>query len=194
MQLILASASPRRLDLLKQIGITPARVIATDCDESVLKGESPRETAVRLSALKAANITLNPDEILLAADTVVGLGIRQLPKAMNDDEVKACLTLLSGRAHRVYTGVTMRTFHKTITRVVETRLTFKRLSQEEIDAYIKGGEGIGKAGGYAIQGHAACFITKLAGSHSNVIGLPLFETAQMLGGLGFAPFKQWGNA
>jgi septum formation protein len=193
MRVILASASPRRLDLLKQIGIIPHCITSPDIDETPLKDEPPRLTALRLSQMKAASVLLEEGDLVISADTVVALGARDLPKALDNKMVEGALRKLSGRAHRVYTGVTIRTAHQTLSRLVETRLTFKRLSDEEITAYIKGGEGIGKAGGYAIQGYAASFVTKLSGSHSNVIGLPLFETAQMLGGIEFAPFKQWGK-
>lgn len=191
MRLILASASPRRLDLLKQIGIVPYRVTSPNIDETPLQYEPPRLTALRLSKMKAGSLSLDEDTVILAADTVVTLGTRELPKALDEAMVRTYLTHLSGRSHRVYTGVTIQTAHQTLSRLVETRLTFKCLSDEEITAYIKSKEGLGKAGGYAIQGYAASFITKIAGSYSNVVGLPLFETSQMLAGIGYAPFKQW---
>ncbi|MDR3498222.1 MAG: Maf family nucleotide pyrophosphatase [Parvibaculum sp.] len=186
-RLILASASPRRLALLAQIGVVPDEVRAADLDETPAKGELPRAHALRLAREKAAAIAATePAALVLAADTVVACGRRILPKAETDADIRACLTLLSGRAHRVYTAVAlMAPGGATHERVSETRVVFKRLSNAEIDAYIAGGEGLGKAGGYAIQGHAAAFIRLLTGSYSGVVGLPLFEVASLLGGLGF---------
>ncbi len=186
-RLILASASPRRLALLAQIGVVPDAVRAADLDETPAKGELPRAHALRLAREKAASIAATEaGGLVLAADTVVARGRRILPKAETDAEVRACLALLSGRAHRVYTAVALvvpgGAMHE---RVSETRVAFKRLSSAEIDAYLASGEGRGKAGGYAIQGHAAAFVRLLTGSYSGVVGLPLFEVASLLGGLGF---------
>jgi septum formation protein len=192
MKLILASQSPRRLELLKQIGVTPVLVLAADIDETPLKGELPRQLALRLALQKAQSVrdnmqnngnepnNENGQSVILAADTVVALGSRILPKAETLEEVENCLNLLSGRAHRVYTGVVVRNGAKTLSRLVETRLQFKRLSAQEIKDYLHSQEGLGKAGGYAIQGRAAAFVVKLSGSYTNVVGLPLFEVANML--------------
>lgn len=185
--LVLASASPRRRDLLAQIGIQPSEIRATDLDETPLKAELPRVLAARLSRAKAeAMAKQRPDALVLAADTVVALGRRILPKAESDAEVRRCLNLLSGRRHRVLTGLCL--IHpdgRTVSRTVETLLRFKRLDDAEIAAYLRCGEGLGKAGGYAIQGRAAVFVAWLGGSYSNVVGLPLAETAQLLRGFGY---------
>jgi len=180
-RLVLASASPRRLALLAQIGITPDAVIAANIDETPLKGEPPRALALRLAREKALAVEADGARVL-AADTVVALGRRILPKAEAEGEARACLDLLSGRAHRVYTGVALKGQHGVRARVVETRVRFKRLSAHEIDAYIASGEWRGKAGGYAVQGLAARFIISIIGSYSSVVGLPLYETANLLEG------------
>ncbi|MGE0740864.1 MAG: nucleoside triphosphate pyrophosphatase [Hyphomonadaceae bacterium] len=181
-RLVLASASPRRLALLAQIGITPDEVIAADIDETPLPGETPRMLALRLARAKAEAVQAN-DACVLAADTVVALGRRVLPKAETDAQARACLALLSGRAHRVYTGVALaRGGAPTRTRLVETRVSFKRLAQSEIEAYIASGEWQGKAGGYAVQGLASRYITHIIGSYSAVVGLPLYETANLIEG------------
>jgi septum formation protein len=191
-KLVLASASPRRLDLLKQIGIEPFACLSADLDETPITSELPRELAKRLALAKAlaclepARSRL-PDApfLVLAADTVVAAGRRILPKAETVSEAEACLDLLSGRAHRVFTGVCIASSDGTIRqRLVETRVTMKRLSFEERKAYLASGEWQGKAGGYAIQGRAAAFVLDLSGSYSGVVGLPLYETAQMLAGFG----------
>lgn len=185
-RLILASASPRRLALLAQIGLTPDQVIAPDIDETPLRDELPRAHAQRLARAKAAAIPA-PDVFVLAADTVVGAGRRILPKADTEADARRCLTLLSGRRHRVTTAVVLR--HpdgRTNERLVESIVTFARLTAAQMDAYVASGEWAGKAGGYAIQGRAASFIRFLSGSHSNVVGLPLYETAQLLRGAGWA--------
>lgn len=186
-QLILASASPRRLALLEQIGVRPDAVRAADLDEAPLKGELPRPHALRLAHEKARVVAaLEPHALVLAADTVVACGRRILPKAETEADARACLALLSGRAHRVYTAIALISPDGRLReRVSETRVTFKRLSDTEYDAYIALGEWQGKAGGYAIQGHAAAFIRLLTGSYSGVVGLPLFETAALLSGVGF---------
>jgi len=185
-RLVLASASPRRLALLAQIGVKPDDVVSTDIDETPLKGETPRLLAMRLARAKAEAARAD-DALVLAADTVVAVGRRILPKAETESEARACLALLSGRSHRVYTGVALKSRleaggPKIAARLVETRVAFKRLTAEEIDAYIASDEWRGKAGGYAIQGLAARYVTNLIGSYSSVIGLPLFETANLLEG------------
>jgi septum formation protein len=185
--LVLASASPRRLDLLARLGIAPERVIATDIDETPLRGELPRPHAVRLALAKAeAAAAEAPAALVLAADTVVAVGRRILPKAETEAEARACLALLSGRRHRVTTAVVLALPDgRRLRRVVESAVTFQRLTEQQLAEYLAGGEWRGKAGGYAIQGRAEAFIRFLSGSHSNVVGLPLFETAQMLRGIGW---------
>ncbi|MDX2277429.1 MAG: Maf family nucleotide pyrophosphatase [Hyphomonadaceae bacterium] len=178
--LVLASASPRRLDLLKQIGVTPDEVIATDIDETPLKDEPPRKLAARLARAKAQAVT-RAGAVVLAADTVVALGRRALPKAETEAEARRCLELLSGRAHIVFTAVAVRAPDGNLReRMGEARVIFKRLSREEIEAYIASGEWRGKAGGYAIQGLAARYISHVSGSYSAIVGLPLHETANLL--------------
>jgi septum formation protein len=179
-RLILASASPRRLALLAQIGVTPDEVIAADIDETPRKKETPRALALRLARTKAEAVKAVGR--ILAADTVVAVGRRVLPKPETETEARACLALLSGRGHRVYTGVALKNADAIRTRLVETRVTFKLLSPAEIDAYIASGEWNGKAGGYAAQGLASRYITNIVGSYSNVVGLPLYETAHLLEG------------
>jgi septum formation protein len=180
-RLVLASASPRRLALLAQIGVTPDDVISTDIDETPLKGETPRLLALRLARSKAEAARAH-DALVLAADTVVAVGRRILPKAETEAEARDCLALLSGRSHRVYTGVALRRDGKLSERLVETRVSFKRLTAGEIDAYIASDEWRGKAGGYAVQGLAARYIISIIGSYSSVVGLPLYETALLLEG------------
>lgn len=184
-RLVLASASPRRLALLAQIGVTPDAVLSTDIDETERAGETPRALALRLAGAKAAACPADPADLVLAADTVVAVGRRILPKAETEAQARACLDLLSGRGHRVYTGVALRQGARTRTRLVETRLTFKRLSAPEIAAYLASGDWAGKAGGYAIQGPAGAFVTQLVGSYSAVVGLPLYETTCLLEGAGW---------
>lgn len=185
-KLILASASPRRLALLAQIGIVPDLVRAADLDETPLKNELPRAHAIRLAREKARSIQegiagVERDCFVLGADTVVACGRRILPKAETEQQARECLALLSGRAHRVYTGVALVSPDgKVHERISETRVTFKRLSDAEINIYIAGGEWQGKAGGYAVQGEAAAFIRLLNGSYSGVVGLPLFEVNALL--------------
>ncbi len=190
--LILASASPRRLDLLRQIGCEPQHLIAASIDEIPLKNELPRVHAIRLAREKAEAVFKKPEIavlsgafVVLAADTVVGVGRRILPKAETEEDARACLALLSGRAHRVHTALALigRDGQRRL-RHVETKVGFKRLSQEEIETYIASKEWQGKAGGYAIQGLAAAYIDFLSGSYSGVVGLPLYETAQLLGSFG----------
>lgn len=182
--LVLASASPRRLALLAQIGVTPARVLAPDIDETPLRDELPRHYAQRLARAKAAAVDA-PGCAVLAADTVVALGRRILPKAETPEQARQCLALLSGRRHRVLTAVLLTMPDgRQAERLATSTVTFARLTGPQVAAYVAGGEWQGKAGGYAIQGHAAAFVRFLSGSHSNVVGLPLFETAQLLRGFG----------
>lgn len=183
--LILASASPRRLELLAQIGIVPDRVSPTDIDETRRKDESPRELALRLAREKAAAC---PGEgaYVLAADTVVALGQRNLEKAADEAEAAAFLRLLSGRAHQCITGVAVRAPDGgTASRAVLARVKMKRLTQAEIAAYVAGGDWKGKAGGYGIQGPAGAFVTAINGSYTAIVGLPLYETKSLLEGLGY---------
>lgn len=181
MKLVLASASPRRLTLLAQIGIVPDEVRAADIDETPLKGEGPRLHALRLARGKAEAVSAD-GVLVLAADTVVAVGRRILPKAETEQQARDCLALLSGRTHRVYTGVALKQADIVRTRLGEARVSFKVLSAPEIDAYIVSGEWQGKAGGYAIQGLAARYITNIIGSYSAIVGLPLFETANLIEG------------
>lgn len=186
--LILASASPRRRDLLAQIGIVPDRIAAADLDESPLKDETPAQLALRLAVSKAQAVAAVTPGFVLAADTVVCVGRRVLDKADTEADVAACLKLLSGRGHRVYTGVAVVSPDgKLSSRLVEARLTFKRLTGIDITAYLACGEGIGKAGGYAIQGLAGSYVTQLVGSYTAVMGLPLYETKCLLDGAGYRP-------
>ena len=185
MKLVLASASPRRLDLLAQIGLVPDQIIAPDIDETALADETPRLMALRLASAKAQAVQADK-AFVLAADTVVAVGRRVLPKAETEAQARDCLTLLSGRAHKVLTAVAVRAPDGRLAkRLSETRVHFKRLSRAEIDAYIAAGEWRGKAGGYAVQGRAGAFVLALQGSYSGVVGLPLYETAMLLEGLGF---------
>ena len=187
LRLVLASASPRRLDLLSQIWLVPDAVLAADLDETPQSQETPRLLALRLARAKAAYVAaLEPRAHVLAADTVVAVGRRVLPKAQDAAEVRACLALLSGRAHKVLTGIAVvAPGGRTAARLVESRVHFKRLSDADVEAYVASGEGVGKAGGYAIQGRAGALVISLQGSYSGVVGLPLYETANLLIGLGF---------
>lgn len=182
--LILASASPRRLDLLAQVGIVPDRVSPTDIDETRRKDESPRELAGRLAREKAAAC---PEAgYVLAADTVVAIGQRNLEKAADEAEAEAFLRLLSGRAHQCITGVAVRGPDGTVrSRTVLARVKMKRLTDQEIAAYVASGEWKGKAGGYGIQGMAGGFITAVNGSYTAIVGLPLYETRMLLEGMGW---------
>ncbi len=184
--LVLASASPRRLDLLRQIAVFPAAVDPADIDETPAKGELPVPHARRLAEAKARAVAArHPGCLVLAADTVVAVGRRILPKAEDAATARDCLRLLSGRRHRVHGGVCLIAADgKVGRRLVSTVVTFKRLTSAEIDAYVAAGEWDGKAGGYAIQGLAARFVRAVSGSYSNIVGLPLFETAQLLDGFG----------
>jgi septum formation protein len=181
---VLASASPRRLALLAQAGVTPDAVTPTDVDETPKPGETPRALALRLAEEKAA-AAARPGALVLAADTVVSVGRRILGKPADEAEAARFLALLSGRRHRVTTGVALRVGETVRTRRVETVVRFKRLSAAETAAYLVCGEWRGKAGGYAIQGVAAAFIPAINGSYTNVVGLPLVETLALLTGAGF---------
>lgn len=185
--LVLASASPRRLDLLRQVGLEPARVAPADLDEAALPKETPRLLALRLAVAKAWAVREGAqDAFVLAADTVVAVGRRVLPKAETEAEARACLELLSGRAHKVLTAVAViAPDGREAARLSETRVHFKRLTKDERVRYLAGGEWRGKAGGYAVQGAAAGFVLNLHGSYSGVVGLPLYETLCLLEGLGF---------
>jgi septum formation protein len=183
--LVLASESPRRKALLAQVGIIPAAIVPAAIDESVKKDEQPRAHALRLAVEKARAVAEMHDGFVLAADTVVACGRRILPKAMDEDQVRACLELLSGRRHQVITAVALLTPGRVLrTRLAVTRVSFLRLAPREIDAYLESREGIGKAGGYAIQGRAEIFVKEISGSYSNVVGLPLSETVRLLQGNG----------
>ena len=186
--LILASASPRRLELLRQIGIEPDRVIDPDVDETPLRRELPTAYARRLAQAKAERVARDlRGDIILAADTVVACGRRILPKTETAAQAEDCLILLSGRRHRVMSGLcVIDETGKAVIRLVISTVIFKRLTGEEIDRYIASGEWQGKAGGYAIQGRAAAMVRGLSGSYSNVVGLPLYETAALLRGCGYA--------
>ncbi|MFI4998502.1 MAG: Maf family protein [Reyranellales bacterium] len=180
--LVLASASPRRLDLLRQVGIEPAAIDPAHLDETPRPHEEPRAYALRMAEAKVAAVAArHASALVLAADSVVAVGRRILPKAETEQEARACLGLLSGRRHRVLGGLAVAAPNgKVRTRLVETAVRFKRLEPAEIEAYIESGEWRGKAGGYAIQGRAAAFVSFISGSYSNVVGLPLFETVSLL--------------
>ncbi|MET0629303.1 MAG: Maf-like protein [Xanthobacteraceae bacterium] len=201
-KLVLASGSPRRVTLINQAGIEPDALRPADLDETPQRGELPRACANRLARAKAeaALEQVRVDEELkgayvLAADTVVAVGRRILPKAELLDEAAQCLRLLSGRNHRVHTGVCLVTPNEAFRqRLVETRVRFKRLSEEDIEAYLASGEWRGKAGGYAAQGIAGSFIVKVVGSYSNVVGLPLYEVTTLLAGEGYPIRFGWLNA
>jgi len=200
-ELILASASPRRLALLNQIGVEPEHLIPAHIDETPEKNELPRKLAQRLAdgkaieaqrKAKAAGVVSNA--LVLAADTVVAVGRRVLPKAETMEEATECLRILSGRSHRVFTGVTLITTSGSMRRrLVETRLRFKRLSAKEMESYLASAEWRDKAGGYAIQGIAGAFVIKLQGSYHAVVGLPLYETVSLLSGEGYPVHFNWLN-
>jgi septum formation protein len=183
--LVLASASPRRLDLLAQVGIRPDRVAPANLDETPLKGELPRPHALRLARDKAAAVAAAPGELVLAADTVVSAGRRILGKPGDAEEAARFLRLLSGRRHQVLTAVAVRRGDRTAVRAVETAVKLKRLSEAEIAGYLASGEWRGKAGGYGIQGRAGGFVPWIGGSYSNVVGLPLAETLALLHAFGY---------
>jgi septum formation protein len=201
-KLVLASGSPRRLSLLNQAGIEPDALRPADVDETPKKGELPRACANRLARAKAeaALSMVRVDEelrgsFILAADTVVAVGRRILPKAELLDEAAQCLRLLSGRNHRVHTSICLVTPKEAFRqRLIETRVRFKRLGEEDIEAYLASGEWRGKAGGYAAQGIAGSFMVKIVGSYSNVVGLPLYETTALLAGEGYPIRFGWLNA
>jgi septum formation protein len=188
LRLVLASASPRRRDLLAQIGLTPAAIDPAEIDESPLSDELPPALAKRLAEAKArAAASRHPGSVVLAADTVVACGRRILPKAETPEQARACLELLSGRRHRVHGGIcVMAPDGRVGLRLVTTGVVFRRLDAVDIARYVESGEWHGKAGGYAIQGRAATFIRGINGSYSNVVGLDLFTVASLLRGLGFA--------
>jgi septum formation protein len=200
-KLVLASGSPRRLGLLNQAGIEPDSLLPAEVDEVPVRGELPRSLATRLARAKAeaALSAVRIDEelrgaFIVAADTVVAVGRRILPKAEMLDEAAACLRLLSGRNHRVYTGVCLVTPKEAFRqRLVETRVRFKRLSKEDLEAYLASGEWRGKAGGYAIQGLGGTLVVKIVGSYTSVVGLPLNETVALLQGEGFPVHFGWLN-
>lgn len=188
--LVLASASPRRLALLRQIGLTPDQVIPSDIDETPRRGETAPSLVRRLAESKARAVArLRNDVFLIAADTVVACGRRSLPKAEDEETARRCLRMLSGRRHRVFGGIcVLSPDGRKAARTVTTAVTFKRLTEPELDRYVATNEWRGKAGGYAIQGCAAAFVRRINGSYSNVVGLSLYETAALLTGLGF----RWG--
>jgi septum formation protein len=201
-RLVLASASPRRLALLERVGLMPDLLNPADVDESPLKRETPRRLSIRLAEEKARAAQQAPlvknlegKVFILAADTVVGLGRRILPKAQERDEARACLTLLSGRSHWVYSTVALIAPDGRLrSRCCETKVRFKRLSREDIDTYLKTGDWHGKAGGYAIQGRAEAFVRMLTGSYSAVVGLPLHESIGLLQGAGYPVYHTWMTA
>ena len=192
--LILASESPRRLALLEQIGVVPARVQPAEIDEIPNKRELPRDYVKRLAKQKAEMVasrhrSIRPHPYILAADTIVACGRRILPKPIDVETARQCLDMLSGRSHMVFTGVALVDAQANLHfRLAETRVKFKRLSHQELSGYLESGEWQGKAGGYAIQGKAAIFIRSVSGSYSNVVGLPLFDVAQLLSGCGYPLF------
>ena len=185
-ELVLASASPRRIELLAQVGITPDHIDPADIDETPLKGETPPRLAERLASTKAQVVAARrPDAVVIAADTVVAVGRRFLEKAADEVEATRFLKLLSGRNHRVFTGVAVVRAGRLSARVNETRVSFKPLSDDEIAAYVASGDWRGKAGGYGIQGPAGAFVQRIVGSHPAVMGLPLYEAVQLLRGVGW---------
>ena len=187
LRLVLASSSPRRLQLLARLGVTPARTVSPAIDEAPLKGELPRAYALRLAVAKAEAVAREPGEVVLAGDTTVALGRRILPPADTLELQRVLLGKLSGRRHHVLSAVcVIDATGNARTRLADTTVAFKPLFPAEIDAYVAGGEGLGKAGGYAVQGYAEAFVRFLSGSHSGVIGLPLFETRALLKTAGLA--------
>ncbi len=189
-RLLLASASPRRLDLLAQIGLVPDEIIPADIDETEKPTEAPRALAQRLAMEKAEALRaqLDGQTLILAADTVVSVGRRILPKTETREQAHACLALLAGRGHRVHTGFSVLSKQRQVSKCVTSRVRFKNLSAGEINAYLASDEWQGKAGGYAIQGRASAFISHLVGSYSNIVGLPLYEVSEVLRGAGY-PFQ-----
>jgi len=201
-RLVLASASPRRMALLDRIGLTPDLLNPADVDETPGRRESPRRLSLRLAEAKALKAKAAPQVraltgkvYVLAADTVVGLGRRILPKAETYQDAKDCLTLLSGRAHWVYSSICLIAPDGTKSiRCVETKVRFKRFSREDLESYLKCEEWMGKAGGYAIQGRAEAFVRYISGSYSGVVGLPLNETVDLLMGAKYPVQKRWMDA
>lgn len=191
-KLVLASASPRRRELLMQIGIVPDKIDPADIPEHALKNELPRNLAHRLALEKAAYVAKRQgDAFVLAADTVVAVGRRDLGKAASEDEARHYLKMLSGRKHRVYTGISLVTPEgKQITKTVTTHVTFRNLDDFDITSYLQSGEWAGKAGAYAIQGLGSLFVRQIQGSYSNVVGLPLYEVSALLNGNGFNVWRQ----
>ena len=186
MRLVLASTSPRRRDLLARIGVTPDSIAAPDIDEAPLKGELPRAYVQRIALGKAQAVPRADDEVVLAGDTTIAAGRRILGKPEDEFDLRRMLGLLSGRRHHCLSAVCLiDTGGKARMRLSDTIVTFKRLTEVEIDAYVASGEGMGKAGGYAIQGRAEAFVRYLAGSHSGVVGLPVFETRALLQSVGY---------
>ncbi len=199
LKLVLASSSPRRLALLEQAGLTPDLLNPSDVDETPNRRETPRSLSVRLAADKA-RVALDAPQVralggnayIIAADTVVGLGRRILPKAETAEEAERCLWILSGRSHWVYSTVcVIGPKGRMSSRCVETKVRFKRFSGEDVETYLKSDEWRGKAGGYAIQGRAEVFVRALKGSYSGVVGLPLYETVLLLGGAGYPVHERW---
>lgn len=185
--LVLASTSPRRRELLARIGVAPTRIASPDIDETPRKAELPRDYVARLARAKALAVDRAPHEVVLAGDTTVAIGRRILEKPIDEADLRRMLALLSGRRHHVYSGLcVVGTDAKPRVRVADTVVAFKVLSAAEVDWYVESGEGMGKAGGYAIQGRAESFVRFLSGSHSNVVGLPLFETRTLLTSAGIA--------
>jgi len=183
--LVLASTSPRRRELLARIGVTPSRIAAPDIDETPLKGELPRAYVARLAEAKARAVERVDGEVVLAGDTTVAVGRRILEKPADEADLRRMLGLLSGRRHHVWSGIcVVDAVGRPRVRVADTVVAFKRLTDAEIDWYVQSGEGMGKAGGYAIQGRAEVFVRFLSGSHSNVVGLPIFETRALLSAAG----------
>ena len=201
-RLVLASASPRRLQLLERAGLAPDLLNPSDVDETARKRETPRALSMRLARAKAERALemplvrdLGSNVFVIAADTVVGLGRRILPKAQTPEEARDCLSLLSGRSHWVYSTICLiAPRNRVSTRCVETKVRFKRLSREDLDSYVASEEWRGKAGGYAIQGRAEAFVRMLTGSYSGVVGLPLYETVRLLECAGYPVFHSWMTA
>ncbi len=188
LMLVLASASPRRVTLLAQIGVVPARIVAPDIDEAVRSGEIARAYVLRIATQKALAIDRGPGEIVLSGDTTIAVGRRILGKPVDEADLRFMLALLSGRRHHCWSAIcVIGADGRARTRVTDTIITFKRLTTAEIDGYVACGEGMGKAGGYAIQGRAEGFVRFLSGSYSGVVGLPLFETRALLLSAGIQP-------
>ena len=189
MSLILGSGSPRRLELLAVLGLTPDAVRPPNIDEDPIAAELPRAYVERITRAKALAVEATPEDVVLSADTTVAVGRRILGKPGDGDDARKFLRLLGGRRHRVYTGIAVRKGDKLSVRIVESRVKMKRLSEIELEGYIATGDWQGKAGGYSIQGPAGAFIPWISGSHSAIVGLPLAETAQLLQGAGVAVWR-----